>query len=256
VDLTDATLEDAQLPEADLERATIRNASLAGIDLTGASLQRADLTGTDLREGNLSDSDLRDSIIQDIVVSQGTRCGIQTRAERDADDATAWDAIARAYNELKSAFSAAGLVGKARQYHVLERRARGFEARTNASITGYLQFTDGRSLPTFSPEHGNFRSYGVYVSSLASRVTTGFGVRPLRLALWMLFLFAFSAALYTIDPGISDSVYHSVVTFTTAPPPGSAPTIGFVRAVELIETFGGTLLIVLLGYVLGNRERF
>jgi len=29
-----------------------------------------------------------------------------------------------------------------------------------------------------------------------------------------------------------------------------------VNAIALVETFGGTLLIVLLGYILGNRERF
>lgn len=255
LDLTGANLESAGLSEVDLGCTDATGACFVGVDLTGANLHRMTLTGTDLRDCNFSGSDLREAVIQDLTVNQGTRCGKQTRAEQAADDAPTWDAIARAYNDLKRTFSAVGLVGKARQYHVLERRARGFEAGKNGRIGGYIQF-DGSWLPSLSSDAGNFRSYGMYVSSLASRVTTGFGVRPLRLVLWMLFLFGFAAVLYELDPGIGDSVYHSVVTFTTAPPAGSEPTMAVVRAVELIETFGGTLLIVLLGYVLGNRERF
>ena len=127
---------------------------------------------------------------------------------------------------------------------------------TDASLTGYVQFRESRRLPSVSREGGNLRPYVAYAESWASRVTTGFGVRPFRLAVCMLTLFAVATILYEVDPGIADSVYYSVVTFTTAPPPGDEPTMPVVRAVELIETFGGTLLIVLLGYVLGNRERF
>lgn len=255
LDLTDANLESADLSAVDLERTDATGTSFVGADLTGANLYQVTLTGTDLRDCNLSGSDLRETVIQGLTVNQGTRCGKQTRAERAADDAPAWDAIARTYNNLKSTFSAAGLVGKARQYHVLERRARGFEARETGTISAYFQLGDGR-IPTFSLEDGDVRSYGMYVSSVTSRVTTGFGVRPLRLVLWMLFLFGTAGVLYELDPGIADSVYYSVVTFTTAPPAGDKPTILVVRLVELVETFGGTLLVVLLGYVLGNRERF
>ena len=130
----------------------------------------------------------------------------------------AWDAIARAYNDLKGAYSEAGLVGKARRQHVLERRARGYEARANGSITGYVQRRDGR--PSLSPEQGNLAVYGAYLGSWVSRVTTGFGVRPFRLAIWMLVLFGVATISYALDPGISEPVFYSVVTFTTAPPPG------------------------------------
>lgn len=175
-------------------------------------------------------------------------------AAAGAETAADWDAVSRADNDLKNVFSEAGPVGKARHHHVLERRARGFGARTNGSMTGYLRL-DGRR-PTLSWDDGNVLAYVAYTESWASRVTTGFGVRPFRLVVWMLCLFGVAALSYELDPGITDSIYYSVVSFTTAPPPTGAPTIPAVRVVEMVETFGGTLLIVLLGYVLGNGERF
>jgi len=253
--MTDTSLADASgaglsLREADLSGATLADADLPAVDCRGT-----DLTDADCRGARLGGGDLRESVLTDITVSQGTRCGAQTSAEETAADAEAWDGIARAYNDLKRAYSEAGLVGKARRQHVLERRARGFEARENGSLTGYVQFRDG-AVPSVSPSEGNLGAYGAYVGSWVSRVTTGFGVRPFRLTVWMLVLFAVTAVAYELDPGIADPVYYSVVTFTTAPPVDSEPTIPLVGALALVETFGGTLLIVLLVYILGNRERF
>ena len=50
-----------------------------------------------------------------------------------------------------------------------------------------------------------------------------------------------------------EKAYHSIVTFTTAPP--EEPHGKIVRSVAMAETFLGTLLVVFLGYVLGNREQ-
>lgn len=46
------------------------------------------------------------------------------------------------------------------------------------------------------------------------------------------------------------ALYYSIVTFTTSPPP-----LGLASIMAGIETFAGTALIVLLGYVLGTREQ-
>jgi len=70
----------------------------------------------------------------------------------------------------------------------------------------------------------------------------------------MLALYLLSAGVYHYTGmTISDSLYYSVVTFTTSPP--SPPTTEFSRIVAGIETFAGTAAIVFLGYVLGTRER-
>jgi hypothetical protein len=55
-----------------------------------------------------------------------------------------------------------------------------------------------------------------------------------------------------ISPYIVEILYFSVVTFTTSPP--TAVTVEISQWIAMAETFLGTLLIVLLGYVLGTRE--
>lgn len=52
---------------------------------------------------------------------------------------------------------------------------------------------------------------------------------------------------------VVNAVYFSVITFTTSPP--WRVTVGVSRWMAMVETFFGTLLIVLLGYVLGHREQ-
>jgi len=56
-----------------------------------------------------------------------------------------------------------------------------------------------------------------------------------------------------LNSNIVDTLYFSIVTFTTSPP--ESVSVGMSQWVAMIETFAGTLLIVLLGYVLGNREQ-
>jgi hypothetical protein len=70
-------------------------------------------------------------------------------------------------------------------------------------------------------------------------------------------LFALSTLAYLaadIRPMLGETLSYSVLAFTVAPPsvPPGLPT----QIVVMFETFFGTLSIVLLGYVLGNREQF
>jgi hypothetical protein len=50
------------------------------------------------------------------------------------------------------------------------------------------------------------------------------------------------------------NISYSVLAFTVAPP-GVPEGVG-TQVVMMVETFFGTLYIMLLGYILGNRERF
>lgn len=56
-----------------------------------------------------------------------------------------------------------------------------------------------------------------------------------------------------LTESVVNAFHFSVITFTTSPP--WTVSVGVSRAVAMVETFLGTLLIVLLGYVLGNREQ-
>lgn len=74
----------------------------------------------------------------------------------------------------------------------------------------------------------------------------------------MLVLFLASTAVYvnaSVRGTLMENVSYSVLAFTVAPPP-PMPSKPVTQLVMMIETFFGTLSIVLLGYILGNRERF
>lgn len=240
--LSDATFRDSDLSNAHLLRADLSGAQLQGVTLEEAYLSDADITDTDLRharridvdlsDADITNADLREAEILDLDVNQGTVCdGLNESVAEDPED---WDAIARVYHDLKEAFSSHGLDAKARDQHYRERRARGFEAKSRST-----RF-DGWMNPT-------------YVGSVASRYLTGYGVRVRRVVALMSALFIVSSIVYW-HAGIDNSLYYSVVTFTTSPP-GEIPNGTGTRLVAMIETFLGTLLIVLLAYVLGNREQ-
>jgi hypothetical protein len=79
--------------------------------------------------------------------------------------------------------------------------------------------------------------------------------------LWTAAIVLLTTALFALGPAPPDGgwqggpFYYSVVTFVTAPPHPPKGVWIVTQAAVLIETYLGTALIVLLGYVLGTRER-
>lgn len=277
-DLSNAKLSDANLSGADLFKTNLNDASLFEADLTGAHLESTDVTDTSFFRANLTDARLdilelennsfwganltnvsfQETIFDDVNlygadlsgsnmryvelkhvdIDHETTLGRQKRAEKDADGPRDWDLIAQAHHEFKSVFSDHGFTGKARNQHFWHRRARGLQAKAASNrFEGWLN-------PT-------------YLGSLASRLFTGYGVRVSYLLIWMVLLFSFSTLWY-IYTGVEDTVLnnvaYSIFAFTAAP--SEIPLRSTTKLVVMAETFLGTLLIVLLGYILGNRERF
>jgi hypothetical protein len=212
------------------EEAVLTDVHFRSVDFGEADLRGADLSGTDLREATTAN----------VSVAGATTCKRLYEGEEWGDRSESrsnsrnWDATARAYHNLKVVFSNHGLIGKARVMHVREHRARSLEAK---AAHGWL----------------NRR----YLSSLPSRVITGYGVQVRSLVFWMVVLFLFSTAVY-VGSGVRDTlmgnISYSVLAFTVAPP-GVPEGVG-TQVVMMVETFFGTLSIMLLGYILGNRERF
>lgn len=236
-DLKDAYLGSADLMDLDLTNADLTDADLVGANLNNADLTESNLTGTDLRYTDLSDIDFRSGIIKDVRINASTTFGRLTRAERQANDAREWDDIARAYHSLKTTFNEAGLIGKARKHHYLERRARGYEKKASTDLNPWV--TPG------------------WLGSFISRSFIGYGVQVQTLVTWMLILFVVSTAVYVsfgVEETIIENTVYSVLAFTVAPP--GVPEGLIPQVMVMIETFFGTLSIVLLGYVLGNREQF
>ncbi|MFA9415171.1 pentapeptide repeat-containing protein [Natrinema sp. HArc-T2] len=222
IDLSNSTLWLSDFSDADLQDADLTGADLRGADLTGADLRGADLTGADLRRTELTG----------IIIDGNTKC--ERLFETEELTSKEWNAVARAYHSIKEVFSENGMTGKARNYHTLERRSRGFEAK---STHGWRNST--------------------YWGSQLSRLFTGYGVRIQPLLYWMLVLFSASTIWYVIV-GVEDSflqnVTYSVITFTTSPP--NIPSGRITQIIAILETYLGTLFTVLLGYILGNREQF
>jgi len=221
-DITDADLVHADLSRAELESANLRDSSIKGANLSDTNLASANLIGVDIRETDFSGA----------RVSRGTEFGDLAHFETESKTAGVWDEIARAFHELKILYSNNGLIGKAREYHIEERKARAEEAKSSGDLNGLLG----------------------YVKSHFSRLVTGYGVQVSKIGLVILLLMSLSTVVY-YRAGIPNPVYYSVVTFTTSPPsPPSGGTL--TKIVAIAETFLGTLLIVLMGYILGNREQF
>jgi len=246
-DLTDAHLESTGVTNANFSRANlsgarldimeIKNATFRGANLTNASFQETIFDNVNLYGADLSGSNMRYVEVKNVEIDHETTLGRQKRAEEDDDSPRNWDLIAQAHHEFKSVFSDQGFVGKARNQHFWERRARGLQAKSASDrFEGWLN-------PT-------------YIGSLTSRLFTGYGVRISYLAGWMGALFLLSTLWY-IFSGVEDTVLnnltYSAVAFTAAPP--GIPSGSITQLIVMIETFFGTLLIVLFGYILGNREQ-
>ena len=259
---TDRRLDSAFLVEADLRNADLSGANFPWADLSGADLPDADLSGADLRNANLSKVDCAGLEIEDageIRVSSRTRVGsavplrsgFRHRPFRfdKFDTAPYWDRRARGYERLRTVFQEKGLDEHHRTLYSYQRRARAKEALRARQPIQWL---------------GNY----------LSRALTGHGVRVSRVFLWTAVVLLAPWYWYGLvegwagEPLRSGPLYYSVVTFVTAPPhpmpavEGSVDLFPFAvdrgsltRAVVLFQTYAGTALIVLLGYVLGNRDR-
>ena len=267
-DLDDTNLSEADLTGADLSEADLEDTNLSEADLTGVNLSEADLTSADFLNTNighatLTGAEFANAELSNLTVDCGTTAdelaepeplsplsafqrdepdgdenesnSDQNETETNPDNETSsndWDRTARAYHDLKTEFHNNGFVVKARQLHIRERRAR---RRETAVEEGW-----------FSRQH---------LTQFVSGLFTGYGVGVWRLVGTMTALFAISTVTYALA-GVADPLTYSTITFATSPPrpTGSLPI--WARLVANVETFVGTLLIVSLGFVLGNREQF
>jgi uncharacterized protein YjbI with pentapeptide repeats len=278
-DLYDADLLNADLRRADLSEVFLRGAELSGTLLWGADLSKADLLGADfseknlydvnfleanLRRADLSKADLGHTILtganfagaelsnltvdrettvdrlaepEPVLPSLATQRGDSSpdESKNDPDSEASpndWDRTARAYHDLKTEFHRNGFIGKPRRLHIGERRARRHET---AVEEGW-----------FSRQH---------LIQLVLGLFTGYGVGVWRLVRTMTALFLISTVTYALA-GVADPLTYSTITFATSPPRPTNELPIWARFVANVETFVGTLLIVSLGFVLGNREQF
>lgn len=228
------TFRDAILTSVDFRHVEFTETDFSGVDLTGTDLREANLTSISVN-GATTCKRLSEGYGDERIIDSPSILVYLKRLYGWSEfDSREWDATARVYHQLKTVFGDHGLVGKARSMHVRERRARSLESRA-----------------------ANGRFDRRYLRSLPSRVFTGYGVQVRNLISWMTVLFFCSTAVYVfagVEDTLAENISYSVLAFTVAPP-GIPLGLG-TQLVMMIETFFGTLSIVLLGYILGNRERF
>ena len=235
--LSGAYMQDVDLSEADLHLVNCSGANMRDADLSGADLENADLSGADLRDANLSGANLRDADLSSLNLNQGTQLGSFYNRPTSPEQ---WDQLARSYHDLKSEFSDNGLDGKARKARYFERRARTREAFARHT---WSDFVTG-------------------LSGFLSRILTGYGTRISHVLAWTAVILILPGLWYAALP-ISDltggPVYYTVVTFVTSPPNPPGTTDGLLGVltdvIVLFQTYAGTALIILFGYVLGTRDR-
>lgn len=216
------------LYNADLSGATMRNCIVQDASLVDTNLSGADLRGTSFHE-----PDVRDVDIASAQLSGSTRFN---GFSWEPDGSRSWDTLAKSYNRIRKEFKNNALNASQTSLYFLQQRAR-------------------------TVEHLSERNYRAFGLRGAFELLTGYGVRARYPLFWTLFLIATTTLWYLLIPlsWEGGALHYSVSTFvTSAPhPPETSPNrvIDLItQMIVLIETYFGTTLIILLGYVLGNRD--
>lgn len=236
-----ANFEDSNFNGSEISGINLYSASLVGARISdcvikNASLVDCDLSNTDLRQTTFHKGDVRGMNIENAQLSGSTEfrgfCW-------EPDDSRSWDTLAKSYDEIREEFKRNALNTSQKSLYFLQQRARTVEALSE-------------------------RSYLSFLLGMISELLTGYGVRVRYTLVWTVLLIAVSTIWYSSIPESTwegGPLHYSVTTFVTSaphPPDSSQSELmnDLTRAVVLFETYFGTVLIILLGYVLGNRDSF
>lgn len=219
-----------------LYNANLENARMGNCEFVDPSLVDSNLSGADLRQTTFYKADIRGINIEDAQLSGSTEF---KRFSWEPKGARSWDTLAKSYERVRQEFKKNALNTSQKSLYFLQRRARTVES-----------FSERRP---FS-----------FIIGGASELLTGYGVRVRYPLVWTILLMALSTLWYSYVPDSTwagGPLHYSIATFvTSAPhPPDSLQSEllnNVTQLVVLTETYFGTVLIILLGYVLGNRDTF
>jgi uncharacterized protein YjbI with pentapeptide repeats len=261
-DLSDADFKYADLKGVNLREVDLTDANLRGVDLTDAILTDAKMSNIDLRNATLANIDCSGLMIDDVssvkIDSQTRisswiplRSGFRHRPIWSS--ATQWARRAQGYEKLRKVFEQKGINQQHRKLYSYQRRAR---AKTALRSRAFIQ----------------------WVGNYLSRILIGHGVMVTRVLFWTVVVILVPWYWYGLIEGCASEpvngcglrggpLYYSIVTFVTSPPNPPPYVEGRVdlllttvnrqsvtQAIVLFQTYVGTALIILLGYVLGNRD--
>lgn len=263
-DLRDADLPTARLQEAVLVETKLQKAFLVDAKLQGASLARAELEGAYLLGATL----------KDVEMLTAEQIGSGVGEEKDKRFSRAQNV----YRGLKNHFHAAGMYSDERWAYLKERE---MEKRRffMVGFYGKERLPEGlaksrwrriRHLLIHYSHH--WREVMQYFFSEAANLLCGYGEQPWKVFVSAVVIVLIFAVVYTVTgqiwlaedlaartgasiqgPSLLDSLYFSVVTFTTLgfgdwrPNPTS-----WVRYLVMLEAFTGAFMMALFVFTFGK----
>lgn len=270
-DLSGGALGDTDLTGANLQKADLTAATLSNANLSGANLERATLSYADLFGAQFCGAAFYSAVFADVHINEDTEFGDRCvydpafDGERTADIDTD--------DKPRRLTKAAGA------YRTVEQLARtnAFPRLSRANYSRRKDMQRKRHYARARHEHGreSWRSGGRWLRAVAAWVVIKNGENPWHVLIWWGIVIGLSgllypvagitnknAALITYPPSLSafgavietlkQGGYFSVVTFTSFGG-GNIQPVGWGRALAVIETTVGALLMALLVFVFGRR---
>ena len=267
--LREANLENAILSQSILVQATLRGAALNGANVDGAILHGADLFNAKIEEiRNLRYADMNTvQITEELGDADASEKNFVSAVKR-------YDEAISAYIALKNHFNKEGLYDKAGQYYIREWSTKA-KLQTTATRLDTEQLRANRFIPYYLPtayakkESRLFRmiltaeSKGKWLFNKMLYYSSLYGESPLRVLMTSLFVMAFYAMVYWITGGItpddaafvptlSESLYFSVVTFTTLGYGDYHPKQAY-QTIAISEAFIGAFILAFFVVVVSRR---
>jgi hypothetical protein len=283
--LSGAWFIEANLSRADLWRANLSRAELRGANLSGAKLWRSNLSGADLRGTNLSEADLRganlsgaelyeanlrDAILiwADLTNAKGLRisCFTEKLSDKEKENPKEYQ---ESYLFVKNYFIRMGLYDDASEAayreKVLQRLSYLKDFWLEAHIeykkkSGWVRFSQRLKYIILNP----YISLKTFFKILGSQIIDdlcGYGEKPKLTVRAAFEIIGFFTVFYWLigkfeqSLGFIDSLYFSVVTFTTLGLGDIKPlsTSLLTRIAVASEALIGAFMIALFVWTLARR---
>jgi len=253
-----ANLENINLASANLEKAYFggTNLKLQGADMTGANLQNTKLWSSNLQGTKLQGVNLRNARFNEKTILYDVnwyQCQIDNSTLKLADNQLDKKVIqeknndyAKAkevYRNLKNYFRQEGMYNISGEYYYRERL---METKYNWKEKKYPQ----------------------WISNIFLKLITGYGERPLNILIWWIgiifgcaLIYYFFSGIYNgiaynitlYSPNFLETLYFSIVTFTTLGFGDLAPKPGFFQLFASFEALLGAIFMAMFIFVFARK---
>ncbi len=226
--LFDCHFEQADLSHAEFKTANINNCSFQESDCTGMNLQGVTLTNC-----NFSDAIIRDISLDSIIIDERTTFGNILKSEKEKN----YHFASIEYKRIKEMYKSSSLHGIADSYHYKEMVAKRKISKKNNPLR-WLNYIFGDILCKYGTSF-------VHVILWSLLTILAFG----------LIYWAGDHLVYLsqpVEPSILDSIYFSIVTFTTVGY-GDYHVVGAMRFVAGTQALIGSALMALFTVIVARN---